>query len=156
MDKAENGFDTMMERGEIILNGYKFVVKPIYLGEEHDYLEDVSYSLYPRVKEEQEPTQKDLSRYAIFLFSQFDRDNEKSTVRKGLFSIIKKWFVRRFIHNYRYYSDNTNIVNLVKWIEKKVYYKKKPIKFYDLERKFGLNKAEILELFQYFQELSGF
>lgn len=156
MDKTDNGFDTMMERGEIVLNGHKFVVKPIYLGEEHDYLEDVSYSLYPRIKEDQEPTQKELSRFAIFLFSQFEGDDEKSPVHKGLFGKIKMWFIKRFIHDYRYYSDNPSVVNLVKWIEKKVYYKKKPIKFYDLERKFGLNKAEIIELFRYFQDLSGF
>lgn len=153
MDKTDSGLETMLERGEIILNGHKFTVKPIYLGEESDYLEDVRYSLYPRT-EEKEPTQKDLSRWAIFLFGNFEDD--ENLVPHGLFGKIKLWFYKRFTRDYRYYSDRPSAARLAKWIERKVYYKKKPIKFYDLERKYGLNKSEIVELFRFFQESSGF
>lgn len=149
----DNGMETMLERGIFEANGYKFTVKPIFLGEETEYLSDVSYALYPRAKEGQEFTDKDLSRYAIALFK-----NEKSEVEQdlGLFDRFKRWFAKTFKHNYEYYSDNPSVIGLVKWIERKVYYKGRNIKFYDLERKFGLNKSEIVKLFGYFQDLSGF
>lgn len=153
MDKENNGLDTMLERGEIVLNGHKFTVKPIYLGEESDYIEDVKYALYPTVQEGQELTQKELSKYVITLF--IHSENEKYK-KQGIIGKLKIWFFKNFTRNYRYYSDNQGLLNVVKWIERKVYYKKKPIKFYDLERKYGLNKSEIVELFRFFQESSGF
>lgn len=150
----DNGIETMLERGIFVANGYKFVVKPIYLGEESEYLSDVSYALYPHTKDGQELTDKDLSRYAIALFQLNPSDNENEQL--GLFGKIKRWLVKAFSKDYRFYSYNPSILGLVKWIEKKVYYKGKRIKFYQLERKFGLSKSEIVKLFGYFQELSGF
>lgn len=156
MDKVNSGYETMLERGEIILNNHKFVVKPVFLGEEPEYLEDVSYSLYPRTKGDEEPTQKDLSRFAIMLFSSgLDKDIEDKE-KTGLLTKIKIWFLKKFKRDYHFYVDNPTSMLLAKWIERKVFYKKKHIRFYDLERKYGLNKAEIVELFKYFQEMSGF
>lgn len=151
----ENGMETMLERGVFVANGYKFTVKPIYLGEETEYLSDVSYALYPRTKEGQEITDKDLSHYAMMLFRKENGINAEKE-RIGLFERFKRWFAKTFKHNYEYYSDNPSVLGLVKWIEKKVSYKGRSIKFYDLERKYGLTKSEIVKLFGYFQDLSGF
>ena len=155
MNDKDNGMETMLERGTFEANGYKFTVKPIFLGEEAEYLDDVAYALYPRAKEGGEITDKDLSHYAMMLFREVNSKNNKHE-RVGLFERFKRWFAKTFIKNYEYYSDNPSILGLVKWIERKVYYKNKRIKFYELERKFGLTKAEIVKLFGYFQDLSGF
>lgn len=146
---------TMLERGIFEANGYKFTVKPVFLGEESEYLDDVAYALYPRAKEGEEITDKDLSHYAMMLFREVNSKNNKHE-RVGLLERFKRWFAKTFIKNYEYYSDNPSVLGLVKWIERKVYYKNKRIKFYELERKFGLTKAEIVKLFGYFQDLSGF
>ncbi len=45
---------------------------------------------------------------------------------------------------------------MIKWLEKKVSYKGRKIKFYDLERKYGLNKLEIHQLMCKFMEISNF
>lgn len=156
MDSRDKTLDNVLERGEIVLNGYTFTVKPVFFGEERDYLQDVPISIYPHSKQEQELTDKDISRFGIALFMQDGTEYEQSK-KIGLFGKIKRWFVKKFIHDYRYYSDNPTILGLVKWIEKKVYYKGRPIRFYDLERKFGLNKSEIVKLFGFFQDdVSGF
>lgn len=155
MNDKDNGMETMLERGTFEANGYKFIVKPIFLGEEAEYLDDVAYALYPRAKEGEEITDKDLSHYAMMLFREVNSKNNKHE-RVGLFERFKRWFAKTFIKNYEYYSDNPSVLGLVKWIERKVYYKNKRIKFYELERKFGLTKAEIVKLFGYFQDLSGF
>ena len=155
MSDNDNGMSTMLERGIFEANGHKFTVKPIFLGEETEYLSDVAYALYPRAKEGEELTDKDLSHYAIMLFRKPSSEVDHPE-RFGIFERFKRWFAKTFIKNYEYYSDNPSVLGLVKWIERKVFYKGKPIKFYELERKFGLNKAEIVKLFGYFQDLSGF
>ena len=155
MNDKDNGMETMLERGTFEANGYKFTVKPIFLGEEAEYLDDVAYALYPRAKKGEEITDKDLSHYAMMLFREVNSKNNKHE-RVGLLERFKRWFAKTFIKNYEYYSDNPSVLGLVKWIERKVYYKNKRIKFYELERKFGLTKAEIVKLFGYFQDLSGF
>lgn len=155
MENKESSLEVMSERGTFIANGYKFTVKPVYLGEESEYFDDVAYALYPKVKDEEEVKEKDLSHYAIMLFRKDNSVYEK-TESLGLFGRFKRWFAKTFIKNYEYYSDNPGVLGLVKWIEKKVYYKGRPIRFYDLERKFGLTKSEIVELFKCFQDLSGF
>ena len=155
MEENDSGKFTMLERGIFMANGYKFVVKPIFLGEETEYLSDVSYALYPHAKDGQEVSEKDLSHYAIMLFRK-DFGNDNKAEKLGLFEKFKRWFAKTFIKNYEYYSDNPSVLGLVKWIERKVYYKGRKIRFYDLERKFGLTTSEIVELFGYFQDLSGF
>ncbi len=146
--------DIMMERGKFRANGYTFTVKPVYLGEEDEYFSDMTISPVPKMEEgDDAPTDKELSRWAIALFS--DKVNEAGrSAKRG----ILKRFLDRFIHrnDYRYYSDKPAAMVLVKWLERKVFYKGRKVKFYQLERKFKLNKAEIEKLIIYFHELSGF
>lgn len=151
----DNGMATMLERGIFEANGYKFTVKPVFLGEESEYIEDVGGAFYPRKKNGEELTDKDMSHYAMALFQKTSGTNDRQEWL-GLFGRFKRWFAKTFTKNYEYYSDNPSVLGLVKWIERKVYYKGKRIRFYDLERKFGLNKSEIVKLFVYFQDLSGF
>ncbi len=153
--ESENSEEIMLERGKFTANGYTFTVKPIYLGEEDEYKEDVKFALYPRTNEKKEYTDKELNQYAILLFSK-NNGFSVSTAPTGLFGKLKLCLVKTFCKNYQYYSDNPAIVGVIKWIEKKVYYKNKRIKFYQLERKYGLSKAEIIKLFGYFEYLSGF
>lgn len=152
-NELEKSQETMLERGIFEANGYKFDVHPIYLLEEKDYLSDVPYALYPQSDNEDGPDDKELSHYAMALFRYNGTSPKEVTSR---WERIKEWLAKKFTHKYRYYSDNPNILGLVKWIEKKVYYKGRPIRFYDLERKFKLNKSEIVKLFGYFQDISGF
>lgn len=146
--------DIMMERGKFTANGYTFTVKPVYLGEEDEYFSDMTISPVPKREEgDDEPTDKDLSRWAIALFS--SKVNEIQNNRKrGILSRFFAWLFHR--NDYRYYSDKPAVMPLVKWLEKKVTYKGRKVRFYQLERKYGLNKAEIERLIIYFHELSGF
>lgn len=151
----ESKKETMLERGIFRANGYEFVVKPIYLMEEDEFLSDVPYSLYPQSKDGSVLTDKDLGYYAIAMFrNKVLSESEKENTR--VIEKIKIWFSKHFSHTYRYYADNPSVLGLVKWVEKKVFYKGKPIKFYELERKFMLNKSEIVKLFGYLQDLSNF
>lgn len=146
--------DIMMERGKFTANGYTFTVKPVYLGEEDDYFSDMTISPVPNVGEgDDAPTDKELSRWAIALFS--DKVNEAGgSTKKGLLNRLFDRFIHR--NDYRYYSEKPSAMALVKWLERKVLYKGRKVKFYQLERKFGLNKAEIEKLIIYFHQLSGF
>lgn len=154
MDKEDRTKDTVLERGEIVLNGYKFTVKPIYFMEEAQYLEDVPIPLYPNQKEVETLTEKDKSRFAITVFMRdsLTQDNKTQNVFKRIVQKIRKFLFK----DYRYYSENKSVLGIVKWIERKVYYKGRQVRFYDLERKFKLNKSEIVDLFGFFQDLSGF
>lgn len=155
MNNNENkdaSYEVMTERGKFTANGYTFTVKPVFWGEEPEYLEDVRYSLYP--KGEEELSDEQLGKYAIALY-QVTKENSH-TESLNLIEKIKLKLVKLFFKDYKYYSDNKEIIGIIKWIEKKVYYKNKRIRFYDLERKFGLNKAEIIRLFKYFLEISNF
>lgn len=146
--------DIMMERGKFTANGYTFTVKPVYLGEEDEYFSDMTISPIPKQEEgDDEPTDKDLSRWAIALFSSKVNGIEKPH-RRSVLSRILGGLLHR--NDYRYYSDRPAVMPLIKWLERKVFYKGRRIKFYQLERKFGLNKSEIEQLIIYFHELSGF
>lgn len=146
--------DIMMERGKFTANGYTFIVKPVYLGEEDEYFSDMTISPVPKVEGgDDKPTDKDLSRLAIVLFS--DKLNETfETQKRGILRRFLGWLFHR--NDYRYYSNRPAVMPLVKWLERKVTYKGRKVKFYQLERKYGLNKAEIERLIIYFHELSGF
>ncbi len=148
--------EKMLQRGKFTANGYVFTVKPLLLGEEDEYLEDVKVALYPRAegKKPEDFTDKELSQYAIWLFSQ--RNEVALPKKQGLLDKLKLRLVKTFCKNYQYYSDNPKAMGIIKWVEKKIYYKNKRIKFYDLERKYGLSKSEIIKMLGYFEELSGF
>lgn len=148
--------DTMLERGKFVANGYTFNVKPVYLGEEDDFLSQVTISPVPVAPEndadDDTKNDKQLGRYAIALFSETLNNVKKKT--HGRIYNFFCWLFRR--RDYRYYKDMPLIQPLIKWIEIKVTYNGKKVYFYDLERKYGLSKAEIERLFIYFYELSGF
>ena len=148
----DNGHSIMTERYEFTANGYSFSVKPVFLGEEKDYLSDVSYALYPVKKNGQEVTEKDLSHFAMALF----RADESGKVKLSIAERFKIFIARKFTHTYEYYSDVPSAAKIAKWVEKKVFYKGKPVKFYDLERKFQLSKSEIVNLLKMLQDASGF
>lgn len=147
---------TMMERGKFTANGYTFTVRPVYLGEEDDYLSEIAVSPVP-VSNEGKPDydledDKKLGQWSIALFSK--TLNKTGKIKHGRFyNFLRKLFRKK---DYRYYADVPAIQPLIKWIERKVTYKGRKIHFYDLERKYGLSKAEIERLFIYFHELSGF
>lgn len=151
--------EEMMERGRFTANGYTFTVRPVYLAEEDEYLDDMLVLPVPPEKENgEEYTEKELGRFAITLFSKrtskaFDKQDKEI----GIVERIKRFFARLFgAKDYRYYSEATAIQPVVKWLERKVTYKGRKVRFYDLERKYGLNKAEIERLLMYFHEISGF
>lgn len=151
---AENE-DTMLERGKFIANGYTFIVKPVYLGEEDEYLSEMTVSPVPIIGDGEEldkENDKQMSQWSIALFSEALNGVKKK--KRGRIYNFLCWLFRR--RDYRYYSDTPAIQPLIKWIEKKVTCNGKRIRFYDLERKYGLSKADIERLFIYFHELSGF
>lgn len=154
--------ETMMERGRFTANGYTFAVEPVYLGEESAYIADMRISPVPNytnnnneTKPIDELTDKELGTWAIAIFG----DNVNAVgadkiQREGVFSRFLGFFIKR--KDYHYYNATPAVQPFIKWIERKVSYNGKHIRFYDLERKFGLNKAEIEKLFIYFHEMSGF
>lgn len=144
--------ENMLERGKFEANGYTFTVKPVYLGEVDDYFEDMSLSPVPTEGYET-LSDKELSKWAIALFSKSANEVENKPKKKFKFKFLSKLFHK---NDYNYYNHLPKVQPLIKWIEQKVEYKGKKIKFYDLERKYGLNKAEIERLFIYFHELSNF
>lgn len=147
--------DTMLERGKFVANGYTFLVKPVYLGEEDEYLSEMTVSPIPIIKEGEKLDQendKEMAQWPIVLFSESLNNVKKK--KRGRFYNFLCWLFRR--RDYRYYSNVPAVQPLIKWIERKVTCNGKKVYFYDLERKYGLNKAEIERLFIYFHELSGF
>lgn len=162
--------DIMLERGKFFANGFKFEVKPIYLGEEDEYLESLTMSPVPKpIKgedgKERMLNEKESGQFLQFFFSnrrlsEMERQSKRSIER--LFPTGKPitdasvWRIKRIKRNYLYYCDNPNAMILAMWIERKVTYKGRKIRFYDLERKFGLNKGEIEGMICYLHELSGF
>ena len=150
--QLKNGHETMTERYEFSANGYSFTVKPVFLGEENDYFSDVSYALYPAKKNGQEVTEKDLSHFAMALWRKDDSEPEKL----GFLERVKIFIAKKFTHTYEYYADVPSAAKIAKWVEKKVFYKGKPVRFYDLERKFQLSKSEIVNLLKVLQDASGF
>lgn len=153
--KNEDNEQLMLERGKFVANGYTFTVRPVYLGEEDEYLAEMTVSPIPVTNEGEllnQENDKQMSQWLIALFSESLNGIKKK--KRGRFYNFLCWLFRR--RDYRYYSNVPAIQPLLKWIEKKVTCNGKKIRFYDLERKYGLSKAEIERLFIYFHELSGF
>lgn len=148
--------ETMLERGKFTANGYTFEVKPVYLGEESDYLSQVGVSPVPVSQATGEvnldTTDKEKSQWIMALFS--ENINGVKKKKRGRFYELLSYILWR--RDYRYYKDYPTIQPLIKWIEKKVTYKGKKVRFYELERKYCLSKADIERLFIYFHQLSGF
>lgn len=162
--------DIMLERGKFCANGHVFEVKPIYLGEEDAYLESLTMSPVPKPITDANGKETTLSEKEIGQFLQFFFSNR----RLAEFEVASKhkidrlfpngkpiteaavWRLKKTKRNYLYYCDNPNAMIMAMWLERKVSYRGRPIRFYDLERKFMLNKSEIERLICYLHELSGF
>lgn len=162
--------DIMLERGKFCANGHVFEVKPIYLGEEDAYLESLTMSPVPKPimdanGKETSLSEKEIGQFLQFFFSnrrlaEFEHQSKRKIDR--LFPNGKPiteasvWRLKKTKRNYLYYCDNPNAMIMAMWIERKVSYHGRKIRFYDLERKFMLNKSEIERLICYLHELSGF
>lgn len=149
--------EIMKERGHFTANGYTFTVEPVTLDEEDQYFSEVGCFLYPHNKdgsEVEDISDRELASFARALFLVDRKDNDSH--KRGALEKIKLWLVKHFCRDYRFYSDTPTIMAGIKWIEKKVKYKGKRIRFYDLERKYGLSKVEIVKLFGYFEKMSNF
>lgn len=146
-----SAYEIVQERGHYTANGFTFEILPVYFEEEFDYYSDNPLSMLLQ-KQQEDIDDKNLSQYIIALFQVKSKDDVLASL--GLFGRMKLKLVKLFSKNYHYYSDNPSAVGFVKWIEKKVKYKGKKIRFYDLERKYGLTKLEIAKMYRYMEELS--
>ena len=158
-DELECEKNIMSERGKIVLNGYEFTVQPIFLGEEDEYFSDTAGSPVPVRKNgmSKEPfTDEEISIHIRRLFKNELYDDMKNINK--IAPIIKNkliiWVLKKCSKKH-YYKDK-RINKTILWMQKKVKYKNKHIKFYDLEREFKLSKAEIGRILIYIHELSGF
>lgn len=147
--------DLMMERGKFVANGYTFTISPIYLMEEDEYFSDLRLSPVPTDTESgEELSDKELGQWAMALFSTKVNNEGHPYKKMNVWRRFFIWLVHR--NDYHYYADAKGIAPYIKWLEKKVKYKGRKVKFFDLERKFSLSKAEIEKMFIYLHKLSGF
>ncbi len=156
VERKQDDRDLMEERGYISLNGHTFKVIPVFLGEEEEYLTDLQITPAPPKSDdddaESDYDEKQLNRFIMSLFSKSRAVGlGNRTPKKKLFELVmKKLGFKKY-----FYANSTAYTN-VKWVQKKVQYNNKYVRFYDLERKFRLNKAEIERLFIEIHTLSGF
>lgn len=145
--------EIMMERGKFVANGHTFSLEPIFLGEEDAFTEDIG-AFYPIPMIEKgldSLSEEELGQWAIALFSK--KINGEPPKKKKIKNFFNRIFKRK---DYRYYDNVPAVQALVKWIEKKLKYKGRKVKFYQLERKFGLSKADIERLFIKLYQISFF
>lgn len=97
--------ECMMERGKFEANGYEFVVRPIYLMEEDEFLSDVKISPVPRNEngeEKKDITEKELGHWSIMLFSKTVNGETKKR-KRGIISRFLFWLIHR--NDYHYYEN---------------------------------------------------
>lgn len=154
--ESENAFkkETFDQRGIFEANGYKFTVYPILCKEVSEYINDKV--MIPKQFDENgnKISDKDLGKFLISCFSTVsdDKNNQGSINNVNRKSVFKT----RNNKNDVDYSKYKYAYGFVKWIEKKVYYNGKPVKFEDLEMKYSLTKSEIAKLIIYLSDFSGF
>ncbi len=158
--KAKNE-EKMLERWTYTANGYTFTVMPVFLGEEQEFIDDImNASPVPAkiIEEGVMPTDRELSRWAITLFSDGVNRPLKEGRKKPLLERIKNFFYQKILRrkNYTYYENIPAGMPIAKWVERKVTYKGKNVLFYELERKYQLNKTEIEKLVIFLYQISGF
>lgn len=146
--------DKMDEKGRIMLNGFEFIITPIFIGEEEKFRNDVTFSALPRKENKDEDfTDKELSDHMITIFANqaFEKKENKCKIitNKKAIKIIKKFSKKH------YYADKY-AKPLVYWLQQKIRYKDKLVKFYDLERKFKLSKSDIGKIIVTLYKISGF
>lgn len=146
-----SAYEVVQEKGHYTANGFTFEVQPVYFEEEYEYFSENPLSMLLQQQKEA-VDDKDLAQYIVALFQVKSKEEVLNAL--GTFGRIKLRLVKLFKKDYHYYSDNPSAVGFIKWIEKKVKYKGKNIKFYDLERKYGLTKLEIARMYRYMEKLS--
>lgn len=150
--------DVFVQRGSFKANGYEFNVNPIMLEEVSEYLKD--RVMIPKKIDENgnELTDKELGHFIISCFTSHseseNKNNDSEKKETNIFSKIKRLFLKE--KEVIDYSQYPYAFGFVKWIQKKVSFKGKSIKFEDLERKYLLTKSEIAKLIIYMNEISGF
>ena len=148
--------ELMNERYEFIANDYKFIIRPIFLGEEDLFMEE--FKFYGMLAEKK----TDDNQKKILMLQLFSKSIKKAIYNDNevdLDPYVKLKIFKRFFGNKKIYSNiykDMIIEPLIKWIEKKITIKGKKIKFYELERKYGLNKLEIYDLLYMFIDISNF
>ncbi len=159
VERKQDDRDLMEERGYITLNGHTFKVTPVFLGEEEEYLNDLQVTPYPKKKDEELSIEKideiDVSTLNTFVMSLFSKSRTVGLGSRGGFRKFIECFLKKLGFKRYYYANSTAYTN-IKWLQKKVYYNGKRVNFYDLERKFSLNKSEIERLFIEIHFVSGF
>lgn len=158
--KAKNE-EKMLERWTYTANGYTFTVRPVFLGEEQEFIDNImNASPVPAkiIEEGVMPTDRELSRWAITLFSDGVNKPLREGGKKPLLEKFKNFFYQKILRrkNYTYYENLPAGMPVAKWVERKVEYKGEQVLFYDLERKYQLNKAEIEKLVIFLYQISGF
>lgn len=149
--------DIILERTLLEINGHTFKIKPITLGEEVDFQTDFKYSIMPETNGK-EIEDDDIMQLMMGLFA----DKKRILEEMGSIHIRKKTWTQIFKELYyrnrkdKKYYQNVAGYGMVKWLEKKVSCNGRKIKFYDLERKYGLTKLEIHQLMSKFMEISNF
>ena len=95
---------------------------------------------------------------SLLLVGLFTDVDEKGAKKRPIQKRLKIKFCEMFYKDYRRYERYAYGKQLAKWIEKLVLLDKtnKPVRYYDLEKKYLLSKEDIAKLLIYICELSGF
>ncbi len=155
IDNTELNKDKILERGKFTANGTTFTVKPIFLGEEDCYLGDLSFSPIPLIKDDETLTDKERDKkIGSFIITLFSGKLTEMLKQKPKNLTLWEKLLKRFSKKHYYIGNGA--YPLVKWVQKKIFYKGRPVTFYDLERKYNVSKVDIEKMIIYMHELSGF
>lgn len=167
-EELEKQKDMMMDRTYVNINGFEFMVKPVFLGEEREFLKYYTTPFMAIANEDGEITTKAKLDLMLKMFNTQNKSETEIDIRveatkkiqevkdMSLFGVLKKYIYKKFGVVEIDYYDGTPAYGLIVWLEKKVYYEGKKIRFSDLERKYDLTKLEIYELITHFLEISNF
>lgn len=141
---------------EFEAHNHKFKIFPVTLDEVGEFLNDKV--LIPRKTDSEGNEVSDYELGAclirVFFASDIHQTPFKVIENKRLIDKIKSLFKKPIPEID--YTQYTLAYPIVKWLERKVYYCNKPIKFKDLEKKFALTKAEIARMLIALNDFSGF
>ena len=147
MTKVMETYDISINRGKFTANDVSFKVRPVTVEEFDSYMPMLNETI-AFIKESESV---DLRKMLTAKFSL------KATKRTSNFLIIIiNHICSTFFKNYIHYKRFKHGYIIAKWFEKLVTVNGKKVRFYDLERKYYLNKNEIIKLLNYINELSGF
>lgn len=154
--------EIMLQRWTFSANNYTFVLIPVFLKEIPEFIED-SLPFIEGTGENGEVTEFDYKKFMLFNFmttvesvNPILQENEADKSNKPEVSGRFKKIINRQKTLTNEYSKILNGGMIAKWMERKVKYDDKPIRFDDLEEKFFLNKTEIAKMYQKLVEISDF